>query len=97
MYKKHYTRNFVTKESVELIHEKSLYLLKTKGIRFCSPELLDLFKERGLKVDGEIVYITEEVVNQALASCPRNFEHVSRGKRLQVGTVQKKTIGQSSL
>ncbi|MBF7095684.1 trimethylamine methyltransferase family protein [Alkalibacter mobilis] len=97
MYKKHYTRNFVTKESVELIHEKSLHLLKTKGIRFSSEELLELFKERGLKVDGEIVYFTEEIVNEALASCPRNFTFVSRGHKLPVGTVQKKTIGQSSL
>jgi len=97
MYKKHYTRNFVTKESVELIHEKSLHLLKNKGIRFSSDELLNLFKERGLRVDGEIVYFTEEIVNEALASCPRNFNFVSRGKKLPVGTVQKKTIGQSSL
>ena len=43
MYKKHYSRNFVTKESVELIHEKSLYLLKNKGIRFSCEELLELF------------------------------------------------------
>ncbi|MGV8906197.1 MAG: trimethylamine methyltransferase family protein [Acetobacterium sp.] len=97
MYKKHYTRNFVTKESVELIHEKSLHLLKNKGIRFSSNELLDLFKAKGLKVDGEIVYITEDVVNEALASCPRNFNYVSRGKKLQIGTIQKKTVGQSSL
>lgn len=97
MYKKHYTRNFVTKESVELIHEKSLHLLATKGIRFSSVELLELFKARGLKVDGEIVYITEDIVNEALASCPRNFNHVSRGKKIPIGTIQKKTVGQSSL
>lgn len=97
MYKKHYTRNFVNKESIELIHEKSLHLLKNKGIRFSSNELLELFKEKGLKVDGEIVYITEEVVNEALASCPRNFTHLSRGKKHHIGTIQKKTIGQSSL
>lgn len=97
MYKRNFTRSFVTQESIELIHEKSLYLLKNKGIRFCSEELLEMFREKGFKVDGELVYITEEQVDDALASCPRNFDYVSRGHRHRVGTTQKKTIGQSSL
>lgn len=97
MYKKHYSRNFVSKETVELIHERSLHLLKNKGIRFSSDELLQLFRERGLRVDGEIVYFTEEIVLESLASCPKDFQFVSRGKKLPVGPTQKKTIGQSSL
>ncbi|WP_195270570.1 trimethylamine methyltransferase family protein [Eubacterium sp. 1001713B170207_170306_E7] len=97
MYKRNFTRSFVTQESIELIHEKSLYLLKNKGIRFCSEELLELFRKKGFKVDGELVYITEEEVDDALASCPRNFDYVSRGHKYRVGTTQKKTIGQSSL
>ena len=86
MYKRNFTRSFVTQESIELIHEKSLYLLKNKGIRFCSEELLEMFREKGFKVDGELVYITEEQVDDALASCPRNFDYVSRGHKHSVGT-----------
>lgn len=97
MYKKNYTRKFVTQEAIELIHEKSLYLLENKGIRFCSEELLSLFKKKGFKVEDEIVYITEAEVNDALASCPRNFDYVSRGRKYHVGTIQKEPIGQSSL
>ncbi|MEG0379230.1 MAG: trimethylamine methyltransferase family protein, partial [Eubacterium sp.] len=97
MYKKNFTRNFVEQESIERIHEKSLYLLENKGIRFCSEELRTLFMEKGFKVEGEIVYITEAAVNDALASCPRNFDYVSRGKTYHIGTIQTETIGQSSL
>lgn len=64
---------FFSQEQMEDIHAKSLDLLANKGVIFKSPKALKILEEKGAKVDGEIVYIPESLVNECLKSVPSTF------------------------
>lgn len=55
------------------IHDGAMHILKTIGVRFEDDEATDIFKNAGLKVEGNIVRFTEKVIDQALASAPSQF------------------------
>lgn len=63
----------ISSQDFDKIHQASLTILQTTGIRFHNPEALALFKRHGAKVDGETVHITGPMVEAALATCPRSF------------------------
>ncbi|MEG0075722.1 MAG: trimethylamine methyltransferase family protein [Eubacterium sp.] len=96
MERKFYSSLFTGKEDVEAIHEKSIYLLENKGILFDCEEARDIFAKNGCRVDGKIVYITEELVNKAIAAVPKTFDMYSRGMKFTTGIGQE-TMVQSSL
>ncbi len=52
------------------IHEASLHLLTKSGMRVGGDRALRLFKERGARVDGDMVHITEKMLTEALATVP---------------------------
>lgn len=58
---------------VEQIHNASMKILKETGIVFRSREAVDLFKKHGAKVDGETVFIEEDMVEKALETSPAKF------------------------
>jgi len=64
----------LNQEEVQKIHEGSVEILKETGIVFQSKEVLDIFKEHGAKVDGNKVYISEEIINESLSTTPENFK-----------------------
>ena len=59
----------------QVIHEKSIRILLEVGVLFHSQKARQILKRHGAKVDDEtgIVRISEELVQQALASTPRSF------------------------
>ena len=63
------------KEEIELIHEKSLNLLETIGIKVESKEARDLLKENGAIVDetSEVVKFPESLILEQLKHVPDNF------------------------
>lgn len=63
----------VDKSDLQLIHESTLEILSNIGIKFSGQKALDLFKKNGAKVDGNIVFIDEKLLNRALASIPKSF------------------------
>ena len=52
MYKR---MNILTKADVSKIHAATVDILTDIGINFYEPEALDIFKQHGFKVDGNIV------------------------------------------
>ena len=67
------TLEVISKASFEEIHQASIKILNETGIRFHCPEALAMFKQNGARVDGETVYITGKMVEDALATCPETF------------------------
>ena len=60
-------------EDVEKIHAAAVQLLEQKGIFMPSAKAQAIFKEAGAKVEDNIVYISEALLNKALSTCPSKF------------------------
>lgn len=76
---------FADQESIEKIHDKSLYLLENIGVVFQSPEACEIFRQHGANVEGETVFIPRKMVEDAIAACPSQFEWYGRGNSITVG------------
>ena len=65
-------------EELNKIHDASIDLLETVGVRFDDDEAVDLFKSNGFKVDGKIVFFAEKNIRSALDTAPSKFKLVAR-------------------
>lgn len=64
---------FLEKNELGKIHTASLKILKETGIRFLNEKVVEIFKARGAKVDNDIVFISENMVEEAIQNVPRKF------------------------
>jgi trimethylamine---corrinoid protein Co-methyltransferase len=55
---------------VRAIHEASLNVLQSPGIKVPNVEALDIFRQAGAKVNGEYVVLSQAMVEDAIASLP---------------------------
>ncbi len=67
-----------TDQDVEAIHEMSVRILSEVGAVFHSPEAVELFKQHGAKTDGNIVYISRELLDKALKTVPSSYRLYDR-------------------
>ncbi len=67
------TTSFLNEEEKLRIHADSLKILSSVGIKFLSPKAREILKQRGAKCVDETVFITEEMVNEALSLAPKSF------------------------
>jgi trimethylamine--corrinoid protein Co-methyltransferase len=65
-------------DKVVKIHEASLHLLTKSGMRVGGKRALELFKSRGAKIDGDIVRITEAMVEEAVKTAPKALKLYKR-------------------
>ncbi len=70
-----FTSHLLSDSEKERIHEDTLKVLETTGVRFYSDKALQLLKAAGARVDSEekIAHIPAALVELALASAPKNF------------------------
>ncbi len=64
----------LTKDQMQLVHEKACELLAKKGVVFESDETIDLFKKHGFTVDGHLVHFPKEKIEECLALVPSQFK-----------------------
>ncbi len=67
-----------TAKDAETIHEMSVRILTEVGAVFHSPDTVELFKHHGAKVDGEIVYISRDMLEKAIKTVPRSYRLYDR-------------------
>ena len=60
-------------EDIEKIHAASVTLLRDKGVHMPCEVALEVFRKAGARVEDEIVYIEEDMLNKALSHCPSRF------------------------
>ncbi|MBU5303037.1 trimethylamine methyltransferase family protein [Eubacterium callanderi] len=85
---------YVSTRDVELLHEYSLRVLKEVGVSFDCPEALEIFKKHGATVEGSIVKIDEDLLNQALETAPKTFTVTTSAGETKIGERFKpKTVG----
>lgn len=58
---------------IQMIHEKTLYILENIGVEFEDQEVIDLFREKGIRTEGTRAYFTEKQVDQALSTVISSF------------------------
>ncbi len=69
----------LSNEQILKIHEYSIDILENTGIKVESSRALDYFSKSGAaKIDGEIVYIQRELVDQALKTASSEIDIFSR-------------------
>lgn len=61
-------------DKIKKIHEASVHLLTKSGMRVGGERALKLFKDRGARVDGDMVRLTEKMLEEALASVPKELK-----------------------
>lgn len=64
---------YVSPLDVERIHANTLRILSETGVKFESEKALDIFRNHGVRVEGDLVFIDEETLNRCLASTPSTF------------------------
>ncbi len=69
----HGTLPILDREGVERIHEASLRVLEELGIELWSEDARKLFADAGATVDGEVVRVGREVIEEALRTAPSEF------------------------
>ena len=74
----------LTREQIRMIHDASMDILQHTGIKFNEPESLAIFKKQGIKVDGDVVFLTEADVLKALESAPSQFVIQARNPKNNV-------------
>ena len=60
-------------EGVEAIHEGAMRILEEIGVVFLNPEALQILKQAGCKVDGELVKFDREFIMEMIAKAPSEF------------------------
>lgn len=64
---------FLSPTDIEQIHNTSIKLLGTAGVRFPADDAISIFEGHGVKTDGHTIYLDEKQVMQALETAPAQF------------------------
>ncbi len=64
---------FLSPAEIEEIHNASMRLLAEVGVQFPDDEALEVFKQHGAKTEGQIVYLEETQLMEALETVPAQF------------------------
>ena len=78
------TYDLLTEEQVQLVHDKSMQILEEGGIAFMYEPALEIFRQHGVKVVDDIVYLDREMVMETLKTAPSTFTWASRNPERDV-------------
>jgi trimethylamine--corrinoid protein Co-methyltransferase len=74
-------------KTLDTIHEYSLELLRSTGIKFPSEKALGIFKKHGFRTDGEMVFFEEKDIQKTMGTVPSAFTIKARNpeKSIRIG------------
>ncbi|MDO5408926.1 MAG: trimethylamine methyltransferase family protein [Lachnospiraceae bacterium] len=75
----------ISEQDIQLIHEKSMFLLARNGVQFRSKTVLELFQNHGFHVNGDIVYMQEKDIWNAFSTVPKSFIWTGRETSVEIG------------
>ncbi|MGL4606590.1 MAG: trimethylamine methyltransferase family protein [Eubacteriaceae bacterium] len=64
---------YVSKSDIQTIHEASLKILAEVGVKFEHPEILELFKKHGARIEDSVVFLEEKMIMDAISTIPETF------------------------
>jgi len=65
--------NFFKEKEIQKLHKATLEVLSEVGVKFSTEKALKIFKEKGVKVKGNKVFIDEKTLMDALDKVPKEF------------------------
>ncbi len=83
----------VSTADLNRIHESTVAALQKTGVLFHSDEAIEIFKKHGAKIDGHLVRISRQMLEQALEVAPKSFVWHARNPvaSINVGGDQPRT------
>jgi trimethylamine--corrinoid protein Co-methyltransferase len=72
------TLQVLSQDELRQIHEASLSILATCGVKMLNPRVLEFLKKAGLTVQSETVFFSKACLEDALSHVPAQFEAFSR-------------------
>jgi len=73
-----------SKKELSQIHDASMELLTSTGVAFHDDEALKYFRNHGVKVEGQVVFVEERHVIEALKTTPSSFTIRARNSKKSV-------------
>lgn len=70
--------DFLSKEQLQLVHDKSMQILEEGGIAFYYKEATEILRAHGVKVKDDIAYFDRELVREYIAKAPAQFKWSAR-------------------
>lgn len=64
---------YVSKSDIQTIHEESLKILAEVGVKFEHPEILEVFKAHGARIEESVVFLDEKMIMEAISTIPETF------------------------
>ena len=61
-------------DQMQTVHEKACEILEKKGVVFESNAAIDIFKQHGYKVEGNVVHFDRREVERCVALAPSRFK-----------------------
>lgn len=79
----------LSESDLEKVHSKTVEILTSTGMRVESEKVLEIFRQKGFRVDNHTVYFTEKSIEQAVEAAPECFTIRARNLKnnLKVGGV----------
>lgn len=68
----------------QMIHNAAMEIMRDVGVKVHNERALEIFKQNGIRVEGEIVYLTEEQVWHWVKMAPSTFTIVGRNPKYTV-------------
>ncbi len=81
----------LTEDSVAAIHLGAMEILEDIGIAILNPEALEIFREAGARIEGEVVRIGRDFIMEMVGKAPSQFTLTPRNPDRRI-TVGGKTI-----
>jgi trimethylamine--corrinoid protein Co-methyltransferase len=72
------------KDDLKKIHDASMNILETSGMRFQHPEIITLLKEKGIKVTEETAFFKPEQVMEWVGKAPKSFTVHARNPQYDI-------------
>ena len=74
----------------QMIHDAAIEIMRDVGIKVHNAKALEIFKQNGVRVEGDVVHLTEEQVWHWVKMAPNTFTIQGRNPKYKVemGTVK---------
>ncbi len=72
--------NFFNDTELQVLQEATIEVLEKTGIQFNNEKALDVFKKHGARIDGNVVFISRQLLENSLKNAPRHFTVYGRNE-----------------
>ena len=81
-----------SEQAADMIHNTAMEVLEKNGIQILSKDARDVFAKNGAKVEGEQVYLSEELVMEQVKKAPDSFDIYARNPENNVTVGGNKAV-----